>query len=280
MPLDARKLRQSKNVPGTENRQYRSDSALKAEKGSHICYSPPLSPKGSQRASRYRLAGTTHLNLEQLINLKAAVDFARAIGLPLVAHYSIHWIGTDAGDDSDGALFAEFRETLSRWLRSREIPLAAIWVREKKSGGMAEVEHAHLLFHLPNAYLRGAGLVSLAGEVDGNNELLQVQAVLYRMVRRIAGRPDDYAVKLKIPSDGGNPGPYNGRSYDGLYLLKGGGRSAWRLFPRIRKDWRKPQGLIFAKRGGVTQNLGPAARRRAGFEGENVLRERARAVGL
>ena len=133
MPLDARKLRQSKNVPGTENRQYRSDSALKAEKGSHICYSPPLSPKGSQRASRYRLAGTTHLNLEQLINLKAAVDFARAIGLPLVAHYSIHWIGTDAGDDSDGALFAEFRETLSRWLRSREIPLAAIWVREKKS---------------------------------------------------------------------------------------------------------------------------------------------------
>lgn len=107
-----------------------------------------------------------------------------------------------------------------------------------------------------------------------------MQAALYRMVRRIAGRPDDYAVKLKVPTDGGNPGPYNSRSYDGLYLLKGGGRSAWRLFPRIRKDWRKPQGLIFAKRGGVTQNLGPAARRRAGFDGENVLRERARALGL
>jgi hypothetical protein len=31
-------------------------------------------------------------------------------------------------------------------------------------------------------------------------------------------------VKLKIPTDGGNIGPYNGRSYDGLYLLKGGGK--------------------------------------------------------
>ena len=31
----------------------------------------------------------------------------------------------------------------------------------------------------------------------------------------------DQFMKLKIPTDGGNPGPYNGRSYDGLYLLQG-----------------------------------------------------------
>jgi hypothetical protein len=67
-------------------------------------------------------------------------------------------------------------------------------------------------------------------------------------------------VKLKIPTDGGNPGPYNGRSYDGLYLLKGGGKQAWKLFPRIKREWRKPQGVIFGKRCGCTQNLGPAAR--------------------
>ncbi len=57
-------------------------------------------------------------------------------------------------------------------------------------------------------------------------------------------------------------GPYNGRSYDGFYALKGGGPRVWKLFPRIRKEWRKPQGLIFGKRCGTTQNLGPAARRK------------------
>jgi hypothetical protein len=70
-------------------------------------------------------------------------------------------------------------------------------------------------------------------------------------------------VKLKIPTDGGNPGPYNGRSYDGLYLLKGGGKQVWKLFPRIKREWRKPQGVIFGKRCGVTQSLGPTARLRS-----------------
>jgi hypothetical protein len=67
-------------------------------------------------------------------------------------------------------------------------------------------------------------------------------------------------VKLKVPTDGGLPGLYSGRSYDGLYLIKGGGKKVWKIFPRIRKNWRKPQGLIFGKRCGVTQNIGPAAR--------------------
>ena len=51
---------------------------------------------------------------------------------------------------------------------------------------------------------------------------------------------------------------------DGLYLIKGGGPTVWKLFPRIRKEWRKAQGIIFGKRCGTSQNLGPAARRRHG----------------
>ena len=35
---------------------------------------------------------------------------------------------------------------------------------------------------------------------------------------------------------------------DGLYLIKGGGPLVWKQFPRIRKDWRTPQGLIHGKR--------------------------------
>jgi hypothetical protein len=230
--------------------------------------------------SRYRIGGTRRVSLEQAINLKSAVDFPKSAGVPLNAHCIIHWVGTDAGDDADGELFAEVRETLSRWLRYRGVPFTAIWVREKKAGGRSEVEHAHLVFHLPDTWLQGSRLVALSGGVDGSDELLEVQAVLYRIVRRCAGRPDDYAVKLKIPTAGGNPGAYNGRSYDGLYLLKGGGKFTWKLFPRIRKEWRNAQGLILGKRCGCSQNLGPAARRRGGWDAEITLRQKASLLGL
>ena len=158
---------------------------------------------------------------------------------------------------------------MALWLRRRSVPFAAVWAREKLSGGQAEVEHAHLLFHLPDVWLKGAKLVSVSGAVEGGVELLQLEAALSRIVKGCAGRLEHYAVKLKIPTDGGNPGPYNGRSYDGFYLLKGGGKPAWKLFPRIKREWRKPQGVIFGKRCGCTQNLGPTARRRADYNLES-----------
>jgi hypothetical protein len=255
-----------------------------SEKGGHICYSPQ-SPyqKTAQRdrsAGRYRVRGTTQVSLAQAINLKAAVDFAASVGTPLVVHCIIHWVGTDAGDDPAGELFARTREALSLWLRRRGVPIAAAWAREKLSGGQAEVEHAHILFHVPDAWLWGATLLSVSGDVRGGAELLQLEAAVSRIVRRCAGELDHYAVKLKIPTEGDNPGPYNGRSYDGLYLLKGGGKLAWKLFPRIRKEWRKAQGVIFGKRCGCSQNLGPTARKRASFDGQAILWERAKALGL
>jgi hypothetical protein len=66
----------------------------------------------------------------------------------------------------------------------------------------------------------------------------------------------------------------------GLYLLKGGGKQAWKLFPRIRKDRRNPQGVIFGKRCACTQNLGPAVRRHSGYGGESDLWRRARDLKL
>ena len=133
----------------------------------------------------------------QAINLKAATDFAASAGTPLTAHCIIHWVGTDAGDDPTGELFAEVREQWSRWLRYRGIPFAAVWSREKRSGGQAEVEHGHLLFHLPDAWLKGAKLISVSGGLEGGVKLQDVQAALYRIVRRCAGRPEYYAVKLR-----------------------------------------------------------------------------------
>jgi hypothetical protein len=252
-----------------------------AEKPPHICYQPQSPFSGEHRFARlYRIGGTSLINLPQVINLKSAVDFAVSIGTPLTAHCIIHWVGTDAGNDPNGELFAQVRERLALWLRRRGVPFAAVWSREKLSGGQAEVEHAHLLFHLPDAWLKRAKLIGVTGGVQGRVELLQLEAALCRIVRGCAGWLDHYAVKLKIPTDGGNPGPYNGRSYDGLYLLKGGGKRAWKLFPRIKREWRKPQGVIFGKRCGCTQNLGPTARRRAGYGGEYDLWQGARDLRL
>src|SRR5262245_48846688 len=108
-----------------------------AEKAAHICYQPQPAREEEQHKQhfgrRYRIGGTTHIgicgtthiNLPQAINFKSAIDFAASIGTPVTAHCIIHWVGTDAGDDPIGELFAQVREALSLWLRRRGVSFAA-----------------------------------------------------------------------------------------------------------------------------------------------------------
>ena len=158
-----------------EQKNYNSSARtrLVAEKAVHICYEPRLPPAWRQRkrhsGRRYRSGGTSLIKLPQVINLKSAVDFAASIGTPLVAHLIVHWVGTDAGDDPNGELFAQVRERLALWLRRRGATFAGVWSRERLSGGQAEVDHAHLLFHLPDAWLKSAKLISVTGGVEGSS---------------------------------------------------------------------------------------------------------------
>jgi hypothetical protein len=183
---------------------------------------------------------TKRLTVAQASNLVQAVSFAREIGTPLNAHATIHWVGTNVGDDPDGRRFAKVREGFDKWLKRNGIPsgLTGIWVRERLSGGSAEVVHCHLLFHLAHPFIRG-------------RRLLQVEGALERLIDR-HGRGNflDCTLKLTFPS---NP--------NGLYLIKGGGPEVWRRFG-VPKLWRKSQGLIHGKRCGMTENIGPAARLR------------------
>jgi hypothetical protein len=79
----------------------------------------------------------------------------------------------------------------------------------------------------------------------------QVESALERLIDRHGnGNYADYTLKLTFPS---NP--------NGVYLLKGGGPDVWRQF-EVPHSWRKPQGLIFGKRCGTTENIGPAVRKR------------------
>ena len=197
----------------------------------------------------YREGGTKYISVCQAKGMIEAVAYAEEIGLSLVAHLTIHWSGTDAGDDANGKLFAKVKEGLARWLKRRGVAFAGVWCREKKAGGQAEVEHSHLIFHLPVQWLVGAKLVGRELRSEGSVELLQVEAVLHRLVAQYAGRPLEWAVKLKVPTDGGLPGLYNGRFYDGLYLIKGGGKRVLEAIPTLK------QGLAQAARPHLRQAL-------------------------
>lgn len=193
------------------------------------------------------------INLHQAANLMAAVACARDRGTPLNAHATIHWAGTKLGDDPDGRLFAKVREGFDKWLQRQGLHegLTGIWVRERRSGGSAEVVHCHMLFHLAHHFIRGT-------------RLIQVERALERLIDRHGeGNYLDCTLKLTFPT---NP--------NGIYLLKGGGPDVWRKFG-VPSCWRKPQGLIHGKRCGVTENIGAAARKRWRESSECSKREAA-----
>jgi hypothetical protein len=211
-----------------------------------LAHAPLLSSLGAYTAQpaqqqkhrrQYRSGGTRHITVPQATNLIEAVHFARLIGLPLVAHLTIHWAYADVGDDADGKLFAKVREGLDKWLRRQGIVFAAAWSRERMSGGQAEVVHCHLLFHLP---------------VEYHTKRKLIEAAIYRLIKRHGkGYWAEQVIDLRIHD---NP--------DGKYLIKGGGPKVWRRF-RLKKEHRRLQGLIHGKRCGTTQNIGRAARQRA-----------------
>jgi hypothetical protein len=101
---------------------------------------------------RYRVGGTRYISVAQATNIIEAVKFAKLVGLPLIAHLTIHWAYTNAGDDPDGKRFAKVREGLAKLLRRHGIVFTAAWSLERLSNGQAEVVHDHMLFHLPPEY--------------------------------------------------------------------------------------------------------------------------------
>ena len=124
--------------------------------------------------------------MRQATNIIDAVKFARSIDLPLVAHLTIHWSLTDVGDDPDGKLFAKFREGLDKWLERRGIEFAGVWARERQCRGQSDVEHCHLLFHLPVKYCSG-------------KQLAQVKEAIMRLVE-LHGRGATHELSLSSAS--------------------------------------------------------------------------------
>jgi hypothetical protein len=165
--------------------------------------------------------------------------FTREIGTPLNTHLIVHWGGTVVGDDPDGRLFAKLRYLLDkRFRRKFGIGLTGIWVRErhrnKRTRQQSEVVHSHLLFHLPPRH-----------RLEARKDVEELVTLVARQII------DDRTIELTFPA---NP--------DAKYLLKGGTKAVWEAF-RSPDKWRSKlgEGLIEGKRCGVTQDIGPAARR-------------------
>jgi hypothetical protein len=121
-----------------------------------VCPFP--APRREQRKHRgpYRPLGSKYISVPQATNIIEAVKFAKSIGVPLVAHLTIHWSGTVAFDDHDGTRLAKVREGLAKVLLRRGIAPAWAWCRECKTH--TDIVHCHLLFHLPIEYRSGPKL--------------------------------------------------------------------------------------------------------------------------
>ena len=87
-----------------------------------MCPFPAQPDRQREHRGRYRPVGSNYISVPQATNLIEAVNFAKSIGLPLVAHLTIHWSGTVAFDDPDGTRFAKVREGLAKVLLRRGIP--------------------------------------------------------------------------------------------------------------------------------------------------------------
>ena len=77
-----------------------------------VCPFPTQPARQQKPRGSYRTHGSKYISVAQATNIVEAVNFAKSINLPLVAHLTIHWSGTDAFDDHDGTRFAKVREGL------------------------------------------------------------------------------------------------------------------------------------------------------------------------
>ncbi|WP_426039675.1 hypothetical protein [Brevundimonas sp. DC300-4] len=174
-----------------------------------------------------------------------AAAFALSIGLGFNRFLTIHWAA--AGVPDDLAATARWLKLAGDWIRAHGGQVALAWIRETGPGKGA---HVHILLHLPpdladafnrrqRGWMKACGAAWKAG---------------VRFSRPIGRNLNHYA-----------RGEIDGRAYDANlaevldYVLKGGDDAARE---RLGIDRQEPGGVIVGKRCGVSQNIGPEARRR------------------
>jgi len=218
----------------------KSEAKRKKSVDAKIYEVPAAAPVPQPTAKRpYLPNGTKHISPCQADNIIEAARFASNVGMNLNAHCTIMWNGTDAQTDSDGKRFALVREGLSKALARRGIHFTAVWTREEQAQHYGQ--HAHMVFHLPSKWRKG-------------KRRAEIEQVIERLVdRHGGGNWGDWTVKLTLHTNG-----------DVRYVIKGGSPEVLSKY-KVKRIWRKPQGVIFGKRCGTTQNIGPQVRERCWY---------------
>lgn len=184
------------------------------------------------------------LTRQQVENLRAAVEHAERIGLPLNRMMTVHWEAAGVPLEAMAKATGRLIDLLSKALTRHGSRTAWAWVHE---GGDGKGGHCHLLAHVPPAL---APLVarrqrSWLRRITGRP--YRPRAILSRPIGGLlgldTGNPDLHAVNLKAALG---------------YLTKGVDPEA-----AVRSNVLKlePGGRVIGKRCGTSQNIGRKARK-------------------
>lgn len=184
------------------------------------------------------------LTCQHVANLRAAVAHAERIGLPLNRMMTVHWEAAGVPLKAMARATGRFTDLLSKAITRHGSRTAWAWVHE---GGDGKGGHCHLLVHVPPA------LAPLVARRQRS------------WLKRISGRPYKLGVILSKPIGGllglerGNPDLHAVNLTAALgYLTKGIDPEAAEACNILKLE---PGGRVIGKRCGVSQNIGPKARR-------------------
>jgi hypothetical protein len=197
---------------------------------------------------RRRTDRRRHLTLEQVRNLTNAVMFTRQSGAPLTVFLTIVWGHCPTFTERNlGTITTALFDCIGKWLRRHKHgnPLRAVWTREH---GRRKGHHLHALANIP---------VKLLPELE-----LQLQ----RSFGFSAGGLKFTLGRFGMRSPRMQMGAlrYSCKSLDHRAFLYEAFESV-NIADRLGIEHVGTDGIVRAKRAGWTQNIGPTARRRAGW---------------
>lgn len=217
----------------------------------------------------HRGRSTTHLSEGHIIAAIDAATHARTIGMPLNRFLTIHLERGELPGRAQDSI-AAFLKPAAAWLRQRGIPLTRIWWLEHATGTGI---HAHMFLHVPpelseafghqarHRWLKAAGLVPHQGVIrterigprgfditDAPHKQHQSYANQLKGVVRYMGKTIDPEATSSLHR----------------HLPKSDRPTVATAFG-IKPEYSHP---IYGRRISVSENIGPAARKR--FEAERL----------
>jgi hypothetical protein len=198
-------------------------------------------------ARNYGKKPSWNLSLQNCLDLIEAGNFAEELGMRFNRQWSVHYDKAGIAEADAVRFIGRLLKLAGDCARRHGGRLAAIWVRE---AGEGKGGHVHILMHLPlGLSLRGKSRRWIG--IAGGQCVTKVSRV-----RPIAGRI--------AASETSNAHYRQNIANVRRYLLKNADLETGNFLGLSRRGER---GLIIGKRFGLTENLGPSARRLRGARG-------------